>query len=265
MNTILRMRMLCTVLGSVLAGSMVWAQAPASAVAASGGHPDLSGYWVSQDRGPRGGPPGRGPPGRGGPPRGFGPGAAGPPGGPGGSGRPQPTAAGRAAAQGYEQPFDDPAIQCDIANIIFGWTHDQNVNEIRQAGNRITLRYGYMDFVRTIHLGLREHPRNLPPTRGGHSIGRWDGDTLVVDTVGLSAGVLIPISGVMFSSQAHVVERFTLDAGAKTLTRTYSFEDPLYLQQPHTGRDVMSASREPYTPYECVELSGDNNRRPAAK
>jgi hypothetical protein len=238
---------------------------PALIAKEASAHPDLGGYWLSGGPGPGGGPPG--------PPRGFGRGgggpAAGPPpfgpgrrGGPGGGSRPQPSDAGIAAASGYEQPYDDPAIQCDIANIIFGWTHDENVNEIIQTDRTITLKYGYMDFVRTVHMDMKAHPKNLTPTRGGHSIGSWDGDTLVVDTVGLQAGVLIPISGVMFSDQAHVVERFTLDAQNHTLTREYRFEDPLYLKQPYTGRDVMSASTEPYVPYDCVELSGDNNRRP---
>lgn len=234
-------------------------------------HPDLSGYWVSSGPGGRAGGPPPGAPrlGQGGP-RGDGPppgasrrGLGGPRGGGGpGGARPQASAAGIAAAAGYEQPFDDPAIQCDIANIIFGWTHDENVNGITQDGSTITLQYGYMDFVRTVHMDQREHPRGLALTRGGHSIGSWDGDTLVVDTVALEAGVLVPISGVMFSDQAHVVERFTLDAGAGTLTREYRVEDPLYLAQPWSGRDVMSRSSEPYLPYECVELSGDNNKRP---
>lgn len=240
----------------------------------AGAHPDLSGYWVSSGPGRGGGPPGL-PRGEGSQ-RGFGPGGGppggGPPpgaslrrggqGGPGGGSRPEPSDAGIAAASGYEQPYDDPAIQCDIANIIFGWTHDQNVNEIIQTPGAITLKYGYMDFVRTVHMDMREHPRNLPLTRGGHSIASWDGDTLVVDTVALKAGVLIPINGVMFSDQAHVTERFTLDARARVLTREYRVDDPLYLKQPYTGRDVMNASQEPYTPYECVELSGDNNKRP---
>jgi len=241
---------------------------PALSASEATAHPDLSGYWVSSGPGRGGGPPGP-PPGAGGTQRGFGPGAGGPPrgappGGRGGGGgaRPQPTDAGVAAAKGYDQPYDDPAIKCDIANIIFGWTHDENVNQIRQTDSTITLAYGYMDFVRTVHMDLSEHPRNLPLSRGGHSIGKWDGDTLVVDTVALKAGVLIPINGVMFSDQAHVIERFTLDASARTLTRNYRVEDPLYLQQPYTGQDVMSASKEPYTPYECVELSGDNNKRP---
>jgi hypothetical protein len=236
------------------------------ALGASAEHPDLSGYWVSQGGGPGAGPGGGRPPGPGGPPNGerpFPPGGGPPGGGPPGGGRAQPTEAGVAAAKGYEQPFDDPAIKCDIANILFGWTHDQNINEIVQGRNTITLKYGYMDFVRTIHMDMATHPAKLPLTRGGHSIGKWEGDTLVVDTIGLAPGVLIPMAGVMFSDQAHVVERFTLDRTARTLTRAYTLEDARYLRQPHAGRDVMAASKEPYTPYECVELSGDNNKRPA--
>jgi hypothetical protein len=221
------------VLGSALAAM----QTPAAS-----GQPDLQGYWVSES-----GPGGRG----GGPRRG----------GPGGGVRPQPSEAGAAAARGYEQPYDDPAIQCDIANIIFGWTHDQNINAITQSGNIITLKYGYMDFVRTIHMD-GEHPKNLPLTRGGHSTGKWEGDTLVVDTVALAPSVLIPMAGIMVSDKAHIVERFTLEPDGKTLTRNYVVEDPLYLKQSFSGRDVMAASKEPYTPYECVELSGDNNKRP---
>jgi len=223
------------------------------------GHPNLQGPWVGV--GPEGrGPGARGPDGRGAdfkknPPTGRGPGRGGPP-------RPEETAAGQAAAKNYDQPFDDPAIKCDPANILFGWVHDRHVNEIIQKDDEITFKYGYMDFVRTVHMNLPEHPKKITPSRGGHSIGAWDGDVLVVDTVGFSPGVLIPIIGVMYSDQMHIVERFTFDPNAKTLTREYRAEDPLYLKGPYTGRDVMMFSDEPYVPYNCVELSGTNNIRP---
>jgi hypothetical protein len=234
---------------------------------AAGGHPQIEGHWVSESGpgGRGGGPPGAGrAPGAGGPPPDRGGQLGGPPrrSGAGGGARPQPSEAGVAAAQGYEQPYDDPAIQCDIANIIFGWTHDQNVNAITRSGNTITLKYGYMDFVRSIHMES-SHPRNLKPSRGGHSTGKWEGETLVVDTVALAPSVLVPMAGIMLSDQAHIVERFSLAPDGMTLTRDYVVEDPLYLKQPFSGRDVMRASKEPYTPYECVELSGDNNRRKA--
>ena len=118
-----------------------------------------------------------------------------------------------------------------------------------------------MDFVRTIHMNA-PHPKVIPPTTGGHSTGTWDGDVLVVDTVGFAPSVLIPIAGVMHSDQLHVVERFAVDPVAKRLTRDYRAEDPLYSKTPYVGSDVMLLSTEPAVPYNCVELSGKNNLRP---
>ena len=86
------------------------------------------------------------------------------PGGPGGPpNRPEPTAAGVAAAARYDQRFDDPATTCSPANILFGWTHDQHVNEIVQRDGEIGLRYGYMDLVRTVHMNAA-HPRTTAPS-----------------------------------------------------------------------------------------------------
>ena len=90
------------------------------------------------------------------------------------------TAAGAAAGANYNQPFDDPAIKCDVGNILFGWWHDKHVNEIVQKEDAITLKYGYMDFVRTVHLNQSAHPKSMKPSRGGHSIGNWDGDVLPI-------------------------------------------------------------------------------------
>jgi hypothetical protein len=85
---------------------------------------------------------------------------------------------------------------------------------------------------------------------------------LVVDTVGFAPGVLIPMSGLQHSQQLHVVERFSVDAAAATLTREYRAGDALYLRSEWSGRDVMKASAEPFKAFACVELSGKNNQRP---
>ena len=97
-----------------------------------------------------------------------------------------------------------------------------------------------MDLVRTVHLNTSAHPKNLTPSVAGHSIGRWEGDVLVVDTVGFAPGVLVPQSGLLHSAGMHAVERFSLDNAKGTLSRTYHAED---------------------TPYHCKELSGANNIR----
>ena len=60
----------------------------------------------------------------------------------------------------------------------------------------------------------------------------------------------------------HVVERFRVDTDNNTLAREYVASDPAFLQSHFTGEQVMRLLGEPYTPYDCTELSGDNNGRP---
>ena len=114
--------------------------------------------------------------------------------------------------------------------------------------------------LRTIYLDA-DHPENVAPGVAGHSIGWWEDDVLVVDTIGLSERVLIPLAGVMMSGQANVVERIHYDEESRTLIRDYTVNDPLYLTRPYSGRNVSDIAAEPYRPFDCVNLSGENNRR----
>jgi hypothetical protein len=175
-----------------------------------------------------------------------------------------PTAAGALAADGLVRQFDSPALRCQSANIIFDWMFEREPNDIYQDDETITLQYGYLDLVRRIHLDQSEHSANVLPSVTGHSIGRWEGDTLVVDTVGFEPGFMehTAQSGFrMHSDQLHVVERFEVGAGGRNLTRTYVFDDPLFMQGTYTGEDTQSLTTEAYLPYDCEELSGQNNLR----
>jgi hypothetical protein len=67
---------------------------------------------------------------------------------------------------------------------------------------------------------------------------------------------------VPFSDQMHTVEKISYDAESKTLKRSYVIEDPLYLKSNASGQDEMLISEKAYEPYNCTELSGDNNTRP---
>ena len=62
---------------------------------------------------------------------------------------------------------------------------------------------------RTIYMDGRAHPANLSPSYRGHSVGHWEGDTLVVDTVGFNEGVWIDNLGMPTTEQLHTIERFT--------------------------------------------------------
>lgn len=174
----------------------------------------------------------------------------------------EPTEAGLAAAAGYDAQTDNPRFNCQPTNIFQDWTFDQHVNQIVQTDGAITLKYGFMDLERTIHMGLDAHPAEIPPSLAGHSIGRWEDDVLVVDTVGFAPGYLDTRRGrnVMHSDEMHVVERFVYDHEAGTLTRSWVAEDPAYFTGQFTGQDVMSIADIPYEPYNCDDRTWEDSQ-----
>ena len=178
------------------------------------------------------------------------------------SGPPEPTPAGLAASEQFDFRFDNPVIRCESGNIISDWYRQSHVNDIQQSADSVRIRYGYLDLVRTIQLDAAVHPDDLSTSVAGHSIGRWDGDVLEVDTVALRATALHPRAEVMISDNVHILERFWYDKAKRTLIRDYTVTDPQYLARPYRGRNLSNIAARPYQPFACVDLSGDNNRRP---
>jgi len=180
---------------------------------------------------------------------GAGPGAAGP-----GAGAVQPTEAAQAiiAATDFRSPEGNPRFRCETTSILFDWNWDGSVNRVTQRGDTITLEHGQHGFTRTIHMNLDAHPVGIEPSRGGHSIGRWEGDVLVVDTVGFAPGLLT--GQIVHSGELHVIERFALDVERMALTREYVAEDPLYFVGQHTGTDTLFVADAPFEVHDCKEL-----------
>ena len=162
------------------------------------------------------------------------------------------TEAGEKAAADFKRE-DNPRFRCQTTSIVFDWPFDGPVNRITQNKDTITLEYGQFGLKRTVYMSLKTHPNNVKPSRAGHSIGRWEGDTLVVDTTGFLAGFLNP--PVRNSDKLHVVERFSLDPNTMALTRNYTAEDPVYLKGRYTGLDTILVADAPYNPGKCQELN----------
>jgi hypothetical protein len=85
---------------------------------------------------------------------------------------------------------------------------------------------------RQIFMDGRPHPSDLDPTWMGHSIGRWDGDTLVVDSVGFNDKTTVLFSLLPHSDRLHVVERFARSSLASmthevTVTDTGAYTKPM--------------------------------------
>ncbi len=169
------------------------------------------------------------------------------------------TDAGKKAADAFNgrSPKDNPWFACKPTSFIRDWTADWPINRFEQKtvnGEKvIDITYGLYNFERRIHVGMASHPANIKPSYAGHSIGRWEGNTLVVDTVGFEAGVLSPPT--RSSEQMHIVERFTFDPQNFSLRRDYSVTDPVYLAAPYESYDVMYLSDVPFEKQACKDMT----------
>jgi len=121
--------------------------------------------------------------------------------------------------------------------------------QIVQGQGYVAILHEMNHSMRVIPTDGRAHaPQGIGQLRGD-SKGHWEGDTLVVDVTNFTDYNPFRGSG----DKLHVVERFTLDPAANTITRTYTAEDSVYLKEQYTGRDVIGVADQPYTEDKCKE------------
>src|SRR5262249_8516345 len=87
---------------------------------------------------------------------------------------------------------------------------------------------------RTIFMDAKTHPADLEPTEYGHSIGHWEGDTLVVDTVGFSEDFWLDRTGLPHTTKLHTIERFTR-TDFNTIKYEVTIDDPNAYTRSWTG------------------------------
>ncbi|HEX7236228.1 MAG TPA: hypothetical protein VF405_04645, partial [Gammaproteobacteria bacterium] len=95
--------------------------------------------------------------------------------------------------------------------------------EIVVTERQVTILMELHQQIRRVFLN-QERPARPFPQRNGHSVGHWDGDTLVVDTVGIKA---LTFGSVPHSDQAHVVERLRAINGGGALLNEVTITDPV--------------------------------------
>ncbi|MBM3819935.1 MAG: hypothetical protein FJW14_13095 [Acidimicrobiia bacterium] len=150
------------------------------------------------------------------------------------------TPAGQKAVAGYDPFKDDPTFRCDPVGIRRVWGAPGTPLEIVREGRDIVVRAEWMDARRVVHMNMTEHPRGGARSSLGHSIGRMDGDTLVIDTANYPAGVLNqyveqpgqPTRGLLHSAALHTIERVRFDAARQRLVVEIDMTDPEFFTQP---------------------------------
>jgi hypothetical protein len=144
------------------------------------------------------------------------------------------TEAGKAAIARYNPFKDDPAFRCDPVAVRRVWGAPGTPLSITREKDRVILRHEWMDVQRVVHLNQREHPQGGKRTSLGHSIGHFEGDTLVIETGNYAAGVLNqyveipgqPTRGLLHSAALTTVERVRLDAARQRLVVEFELRDP---------------------------------------
>ncbi len=104
--------------------------------------------------------------------------------------------------------------------------------EIVQGRNRVVIVYEYPHLFRVIPTDGTPHPADPDPTWMGDSVGHWEGDTLVVDTIGFNDKTELP-GGYRHTEALHVVERFHR-TGFNNLDYEATVEDPNVFEKPWT-------------------------------
>lgn len=116
-------------------------------------------------------------------------------------------------------------------------------NTITVQRDRVVMKIDWMDSERTIYVDGRAHPPATQTFQHGHSVGRWDGSTLVVETTNFKENAMGLSMALPGSTQKRLTERFALGEDHKSLIYSGVLVDPVYLSEP-----VQWSSKLEYRP-----------------
>jgi len=128
--------------------------------------------------------------------------------------------------------------------------------QIIQNNRYVALLYEQNTWFHVISIDGRDHPRNPEPTWFGTSVGRWEGDTLVVETTGFNGYTRVDTVGHPHSDALHVVETFQRP-DARHITYTVTVDDPKTYTKP--WKNVRTFTLRPE--WELLEYSCEENNK----
>ena len=107
----------------------------------------------------------------------------------------------------------------------FATPYGVDIVEARELNRVYILDVGGPHTFRVIYTDKKEHPKDLEPSYYGHSIGRWEGDTFVVDTIGFNERMWIDRGQAPHTEKLHIIEKFTR-TDMNTMTYEITVDDP---------------------------------------
>ncbi len=162
----------------------------------------------------------------------------------------------RAEAQRIGRPIGDSTAACLPSGVprVMGAPYPI---QILQTPKQVVILHEVQHLFQFVFMN-EEHPAELDPTYMGHSVGRWDGDTLVIDTVALVKDTLINEAGDPHSEKLHVIQRWTKSADGRQIENLITVDDPGAYSKPWTYRLVYHWRPEVrFIEYICEENNRD--------
>jgi hypothetical protein len=167
----------------------------------------------------------------------------------------------RAKAQEFlnRRAIDDPATYCQLQSSVRTTPVGLFPIEFVQTPAKLVIMYEYFGEFRAIPIDGRGHPADVEPTFMGDPVGKWDGDTLVVDVTNFKDGGWLG-AGVFHSDQLHLTERYTR-IDRDQLNYEAVIEDPKVFTKPWTVRaTLMLRDGTRLREYSCIENNLDVQR-----
>lgn len=167
----------------------------------------------------------------------------------------------RAKAQEFlnRRSIDDPATYCQLQSSVRMTPVGLFPIQFVQTPTQLVVMYEYFYEFRVIPIDGRGHPADADPTFMGDSVGKWDGDTLVVDVNNFKDGGWLA-AGVFHSDQLHITERYTR-IDKDQLNYQATIEDPKVFTKPWTVKTtLMLREGTRIREYSCVENNLDVQR-----
>ena len=121
-----------------------------------------------------------------------------------------------------------------------------------QTPKKITIIYSGDQQVRHVYLDV-PHSKTVKPSWYGESVGRYEGDTLVVDTIGLNTKTVVDNFRTPHTEKLHVVERWKLVEDGKALEVTFTVDDPDTFEKAWTAKQRYRRADGPMTEQVCSE------------
>jgi hypothetical protein len=121
-----------------------------------------------------------------------------------------------------------------------------------QTPEKVVMIYSGDQQVRHVYLNV-PHSKTVKPSWYGESVGRYEGDTLVVDTIGLNTKTVVDNFRTPHSEKLHVVERWKLIEDDKTLEVTFTVDDPDTYEKPWSAKQRFRRAEGAMTEQVCAE------------